>query len=302
MIFLADKVYQLKLDNKGQFKLIVDPVGRDILKYFKTPICDYFLNKNNVLTIMDRERHCHGNIEDVTDMVCYFPNIWIITKNSELKCISDSLITETFSMPIIAVSCGTCHIVILDDNHHVWSRGDNEYGQLGLQDPQHLNTFTKLNMNDIVAISCYGFSTMILDSNKCAYVCGDNSDGQCGIANCQKQFGFLAINVPEVSKIYTGFRSNYLINSHGFLYISGFVLGSYHKDSFKEIDFLSEIIDLYVDLIGVLLLDSQGKIYFNSFIDDAKYFKEFAELGQLDNFQIPCARDKKIKSATSDIF
>jgi alpha-tubulin suppressor-like RCC1 family protein len=68
---------------------------------------------------------------------------------------------DTFLKDIVAVSAGDCHSMALDKNGNVWTWGDNEYGQLGINssDPCRLTPVKVLGrdgqgyLDNIVAIS-----------------------------------------------------------------------------------------------------------------------------------------------------
>lgn len=76
--------------------------------------------------------------------------------------------------PFTLVSCCGRHTVAIDVEGNLWACGNNEYGQLGLQDNIDRNVFAKVRLNDDTGDN----HTITLDIKGNLWSCGDNEYGQ----------------------------------------------------------------------------------------------------------------------------
>jgi len=88
-------------------------------------------------------------------------------------------------------------MLLLDDKNHIYSFGENFFGQLGLGDENDRNIpelLTKIpkESEKIIKIACGGNHTLLLDDKNQIYSFGENSCGQLGLGDKNSR------NLPEL--------------------------------------------------------------------------------------------------------
>lgn len=85
------------------------------------------------------------------------------------------------SSPVIQISCGLHHTVVLTQNGEVFTFGSNQYGQLGTGDllPYIGPVLVKLN-SFIVQVAAGSNHSVLLSSRGVIYTFGNHSKGQLG--------------------------------------------------------------------------------------------------------------------------
>jgi alpha-tubulin suppressor-like RCC1 family protein len=118
----------------------------------------------------------HGDIEER-----YVPTEIQMNKNEREE-----------DVKIISVSCGTSHTVLLsEDGKHIWTFGNNRYGQLGLEDNLDKNVPTEIQREEdvkIISVSCGGFHTVLLSDDDRIWTFGDNFYGQLGHGDIEERY------------------------------------------------------------------------------------------------------------------
>lgn len=90
------------------------------------------------------------------------------------------------NIPISSVTAGANHTIFIDKSGNPYSVGNNEYGQLGIQNiniknvkiPEHITYFKDIQ---IMSGSAGSFHTILLDTKGKVYAFGSNEYGQLGI-------------------------------------------------------------------------------------------------------------------------
>ena len=90
------------------------------------------------------------------------------------------------------------HTFILLNDGTVYSTGSNSYGQLGLGNANNINTFTKVNIDNVKSISCGSYHTFILKNDGTVYSTGSNINGQLGLGNTTNRTTFTKVNIDNV--------------------------------------------------------------------------------------------------------
>ena len=80
---------------------------------------------------------------------------------------------------ISAISAGSTHSLVLDENGHVFSFGENTEGELGQDGDRKLPTKIT-SLNNIIAISAGGYHSLVLDVNGHVFSFGSNTIDQLG--------------------------------------------------------------------------------------------------------------------------
>lgn len=128
------------------------------------------------------------------------------------------------SEPIISVSCGGSHTVVITKSNNVYVWGDNKYGQLGMTRSRHTrskNSPQKLNMNElIVSVSCGTLHTVALSKSGSAYAWGYNLCGRLGIEE-NNQWSPKKINLSNIIGIFCGEYHTLAITKNDTIYAWG---------------------------------------------------------------------------------
>ena len=93
------------------------------------------------------------------------------------------------------VYCGYWHTLMLKNDGTLWGCGDNQYGQLGLENIANRTTFTEIitDTDDIKEIYCGRTYTLILENDGTLWGAGYNSDGQLGLGDDTNRTTFTQI-------------------------------------------------------------------------------------------------------------
>lgn len=108
-----------------------------------------------------------------------------------------------FSENVISLSCGFDHVFVVDSNFRVWSKGGNEYGQLGLGDNVDRAELTQVADVHAQKVACGNIHTLLRTREGNVLACGHN-------------FGITFTHVAScISKIYCQGIKSYLLNTQG---------------------------------------------------------------------------------------
>lgn len=116
------------------------------------------------------------------------------------------------------VSCGSRHVMALDENGFLWACGDNFNGQLGLGDKQNRYSLTKINEQRFISVSCGFSSTVALDENGFLWACGTNNYGQLGFGDNQNRYTLEKISNQRFVKMSRGTSHTAALDENGFLW------------------------------------------------------------------------------------
>ena len=123
------------------------------------------------------------------------------------------------------VYCGGYHTLMLKNDGTLWGCGNNEYGQLGLEDSNNRNTFTQItnNVDDIKSVYCGGYHTLILKNDNTLWGCGANGSGQLGLGDKTNRTTFTQIttNADDIKSVYCGYYHTIISKNDGTLWSCG---------------------------------------------------------------------------------
>ena len=219
-----------------------------------------------------------------------------ISKNYLYMIDMDSMLRKTNSnlqsckyFPIISVSenkinevsCGNNFMFIICENNSIWTFGDNQYGQLGLENQQNSKEFielkSKILQNEIISsISCGENHSMFLSKSKNIYTCGRNSYGQLGVDNIE--FSSELIFIEElllICDISCQLDNSFCIDLYGNL----FVFGKNFDSKPKKLQNIPKItaINYAFNSINTFLCDNTDTIWKISYDEPNNY--------KIDQFQ-----------------
>ena len=82
--------------------------------------------------------------------------------------------------PVVSVSCGSSHTLVITNDSNLWSYGPNQYGQLCHGDNKGRANPQKTSFFNISKISAGSFHSLFQNNKGKIYACGYNERGQCG--------------------------------------------------------------------------------------------------------------------------
>ncbi|MFA6867165.1 MAG: hypothetical protein WCR54_06570, partial [Clostridia bacterium] len=134
------------------------------------------------------------------------------------------LTVENYDCEFVSVACGVRHTVAIDNNGNLYSWGNNEYGQLGLNTtvssltPQHI----KMSGINFIEIACGEDFSLALSDNGKLYSWGHNNCGQLGDGTFIDKHLPTEITYTEpFIKICCGTDHSMAISESGKLYVWG---------------------------------------------------------------------------------
>ena len=127
---------------------------------------------------------------------------------------------------VIQISAGSQHSAILKDDGTVYTTGDNQYGQLGINNNDNKYTFTQIpDITNAVKIEAGEYHTMVLTSEGTLYACGNNISGQLGNASVVNTTSSIVTTGEELGTtiidVSCGQNHTMIIDSNYKLYGSG---------------------------------------------------------------------------------
>lgn len=141
--------------------------------------------------------------------------------------------------PIVQVSSGYYHNLILDSHGEVFSFGQNEQGQLGHSvSTQNQNTPEMIpNLKDIVQIFAAGYSSIVKNNSQQFFVfgwdCPFQTESQIGNGKWNKLFSIVEQENWRDKIIFPGAQHTVILDEEGFLSFLGnypeFVLKGKHE-------------------------------------------------------------------------
>jgi alpha-tubulin suppressor-like RCC1 family protein len=197
------------------------------------------------------------------------------------------LFTGAFSLSdkkIAAIAAGGNHSIALDEDGKIYAAGENDYGQLGLGDIAHRNTFNEIEIlsskgGKITSIAA-GFShSLALAKDGKVYAAGYNYNGQLGVGDSgkgteRKVFTEVSsLSDKNITAIAAGDKHSLALDGEGKVYATGsngsgqLGLGDSGKDTSRAV--FTEVTSLGGKKITAiaatdehsLALTSDGKVY-----------------------------------------
>ena len=139
-------------------------------------------------------------------------------------------VTTNINNDVKQIACNSYHTFILKNDGSLWSCGNNDYGQLGLNDTDNKTTFTQVTTNinnDVSQIACGNYYTFILKTDGSVWSCGANSDGELGLGTSgsgtnRTTFTQVTTNINnDVKQIACGHAHVIILKTDGSIYSCG---------------------------------------------------------------------------------
>ncbi|MDR2033296.1 MAG: hypothetical protein LBP89_01510 [Helicobacteraceae bacterium] len=186
---------------------------------------------------------------------------------------------------LTAIAVGDSHTIALDSEGKVWASGFNEYGQLGLSDPDNQRGFveiTDLSDKSIVAISAGDQHTIALGANGKVWASGFNGYEQLGLNDAENRTGFVEIkdlSDKNISALSAGGYHSFAIDDAGRVWASGRnnrgqlgVGDSYNRAAFSETPNLKNktIVAMAEGKYHSFAIDDAGRVWASGLNDEGQ--------------------------------
>lgn len=162
------------------------------------------------------------------------------------------------------IAAGKYHSMFLDESSNVWVVGNNEYGQLGLNNVDNISKPTKIEgLPPIKAITAGKYHSLFLDENFCVWAVGDNRYGQLGLnVNYNHTSKPTKVeNLAPIKSIAAGGYFSLLLDENGDVWISGSFPLIDSSAKYEKIESLSNIIAIATGTYHSIFLDNKGEVW-----------------------------------------
>ena len=126
--------------------------------------------------------------------------------------------------PVLSVSCGAQHTLMITNDDNLWSCGRNDFGQLCLGNKENQLKPQKTSFSNILKISSGHYHSLFQNYNGEIFACGYNYCGACGLGHFNySQIGpNLIPNAPSnIVQFVCGHHHNLFLDSEGNVYSVG---------------------------------------------------------------------------------
>ena len=127
--------------------------------------------------------------------------------------------------PVLSVSCGEHHTLIITNDSNLWSWGRNNYGQLCLGNQKDQLKPQKTSFSDISKISTGNIHSLFQNNKGEIFACGHNQFGQCGLGHSKHPqiTPSLILNTPpNIVQFVSGHHQNLFLDSEGNVFSVGY--------------------------------------------------------------------------------
>jgi alpha-tubulin suppressor-like RCC1 family protein len=175
------------------------------------------------------------------------------------------LATASLDTPVVAVSAGEYHTLLLEEDGTVWAAGRNNYGQLGTEDWDDRVSFVPV-MFDVASIEAGLYSSFVIMQNGDLWGTGCNEDGELGLGDRTNRSGFVRL-LGDVDKVSGGGWHTLVVRTNGSLWTTGRGDGAGRGDSsdfltsFAQISVVADVIAVACGYTHSLALESDGDLW-----------------------------------------
>ena len=170
------------------------------------------------------------------------------------------------------IACGDSYTFILKIDGSIWCCGDNDYGQLGLNDTTKRTIFTQVTTNinnDAKQIVCGYKCTFILKNDGSLWGCGYNYYGQLGLGDTTDRSSFTQVT-NDVKQIACGDSYTIILKTDGSVWACGYngygQLGlgdTTYRTSFTQIttNINNDVSQIACGYYHTIILKNNGSVY-----------------------------------------
>ena len=126
--------------------------------------------------------------------------------------------------PVLSISCGYFHTLVLTNDSNLWSCGRNDYGQLCLGNTEHQAKYKQTSFEQVSKICAGGHHSIFQNNDGKIFGCGFNYDGQIGLG----YFSYYQLNVTlipnlplNIVQFCSGFIHSLFLDSEGNVFSVG---------------------------------------------------------------------------------
>ena len=179
-------------------------------------------------------------------------------------------LAPNFPNDIIQISTGNSHMLALANDGRVYSRGDNEYGQLGDNNDRNIPTLVPKILNNIIQISASEYHSLALTNDGHVYSFGFNEFRQLGLGDDDgRNIPTLISDINNIVQISTGGDRSSALTNTGKIYSWGdnhygqLGLGHYNDINIPTLiaKMPNNIIQISAGNGHSLVLSANGQIY-----------------------------------------
>ena len=158
---------------------------------------------------------------------CGYNNYGQLGLNDNTNRTTFTQVTTNINNDVKQIACGYYHTFILKNDGSVWSCGNNENEQLGLNDTTKRTSFTQVTTNinnDVKQIVCGSYHTFILKNDGSVYSCGDNYYGQLGLGDYTDRSSFTQVTTNinnDVEQLACGYEHTFILKNDGSVWSCG---------------------------------------------------------------------------------
>jgi hypothetical protein len=135
----------------------------------------------------------------------------------------------TLPDPVVWVTMGWYHMLMITKNGDVYACGHNEDGKLGLGDCEKRNVPTRVPIKNIRKIVSGGHHTLFLDYNGNLFMCGWNNCGVLGTGD-SAMVTTPTLVLTEVEEICAGAESSMCLKRDGTIMAWGVTIGKHESE------------------------------------------------------------------------
>ena len=203
--------------------------------------------------------------------------------------------------PVLSVSCGYEHTLMITNDSNLWSWGRNDFGQLCLGNTENQSKLQKTSFSNVSKLSAGWIHSLFENDKGEIFSCGYNAHGACGLGHFDSPQvkPSLILNVPpNIIEFICGGSQNLFLDSEGNVFSVGYneygQLGLGHNRNQNVLNKIPNIPSIKVISCvrsSCYLIDFEGNLW--SFGNN-----EYGQLGHGDNKSI---NTPKVISILKDI-
>jgi len=225
LYYFSDGYYKYFPENVGNQWTEVPSFGVKSIKIYENISKGYLTFSDNVFSYKKTKIGNGFTVALRSDgLVFYWGDLYPVTLNSNTLVEPTQLpINGSYDKKFIDLAVGNESIYLIDENKHLWVLGNNDFGQLGINNTTHQsNEFIELDgiWDSIYASRNFVFG--IRDKEYTLWSWGQNDWGQLGTGNRLNVSSPVLINGPrEWDKVFLGYDSSYAKEKNGTLWFFG---------------------------------------------------------------------------------
>ena len=171
--------------------------------------------------------------------------------------------------PVLSISCGVFHTLVITNDDNLWSFGNNEFGQLCLGNKENQVKPKQTQFSDIVKIAA-SYHSLFQNKNEEIYGCGETNAGQLCVNSSQPQTEVrrLEDHPSNIIQFCCGYYHSLFLDSQGNVFSIGFnhygnlgIGNTIHQNKFCQIPNIPSIQSISCVGHSSYLIDIDGNLW-----------------------------------------